>query len=144
MPYCYTTAQRSPWRCGSLTAVLRALAEGRIRWAFWPPGTDPQTIRRYQGDGGGGAGIWIAHDSGEDGHEDSDYDSDEDETHARPAGSEDEALSSPDGSEEEAEEGDEEVEAPATGAGLGREVVATGGRFGALVLDDQDDDDDEA
>ena len=125
--------------------VLRALAEGRIRWAFWPPGTDPQTISKHQGTAG--AGIWIAHDSGEDGHEDSDYDSDEDEAHAgRPAGSEDEAPSSPDGSEEEAEEGDEEVEveAPATGAGLGREVVATGGRFGALVLDDQDDDDDEA
>ena len=25
-------------------AVLRALAENRVRWAFWPPGTDEQTI----------------------------------------------------------------------------------------------------
>ncbi|KAJ2966265.1 hypothetical protein NUW54_g13859 [Trametes sanguinea] len=27
-----------------IRTVLRALAEGRIRWAFWPPGTPPETV----------------------------------------------------------------------------------------------------
>ena len=63
---------RARWRCclaRRACTVLRALAEGRIRWAFWPPGTDPQTISKHQGEGGG-AGIWIAHDQGHDDDED--------------------------------------------------------------------------
>lgn len=34
------------------------LAEGRVRWAFWPPGTPPETVRQHQHDEG--AGIWAA------------------------------------------------------------------------------------
>ena len=98
----------------SIFAVLRALAEGRIRWAFWPPGTDVQTIIAHQGGGeapdGAGNGIWIAH-----GQDESDAES-EDDRHARPHGSDSEdddddhdgqaAVS--DSEEEDEEEGDEE------------------------------------
>ncbi|KAI0715388.1 hypothetical protein C8Q76DRAFT_730562 [Earliella scabrosa] len=104
-------------------AILRALAEGRIRWAFWPPGTDVQTIIAHQGGGegpdgagagagaGAGNGIWIAH-----GQDESDAES-EDDRHARPHGSgseDDDDDDDHDGqaavsdSEEEEEEGDEE------------------------------------
>ncbi|KAH9937255.1 uncharacterized protein B0H18DRAFT_1091510 [Fomitopsis serialis] len=30
-------------------AILRALAEARIRWAFWPPGTDPHVVEEHMG-----------------------------------------------------------------------------------------------
>lgn len=40
---------------------MRALAEGRIKWAFWPLDTNEETIRSL-GDGDVGAGIWITSD----------------------------------------------------------------------------------
>ena len=97
----------------SIFAVLRALAEGRIRWAFWPPGTDVQTIIAHQGGGegpdGAGNGIWIAH-----GQDESDAES-EDDRHARPHGSDSEGddddgdgqAAVSDSEEEDEEEGDE-------------------------------------
>lgn len=45
--------------------VLRALAEGRIRWAFWPPGTNARVVEQHQG-GVEGAGIWVPDSSGAD------------------------------------------------------------------------------
>ncbi|GLB35881.1 putative ferrous iron transport protein B [Lyophyllum shimeji] len=37
-------------------AILRALAEGRVGWAFWPPGTDTKMISASEEPG---AGLWI-------------------------------------------------------------------------------------
>jgi hypothetical protein len=41
--------------------VLRALAEGKIAWAFWPPDVEERFIRDEQHEPG--AGIWIPGDS---------------------------------------------------------------------------------
>nr|VWO94319.1 N/A [Ganoderma boninense] len=132
-------------------AILRALAEGRIRWAFWPPGTDPQTIAGHcQGavDGpGDGVGIWIAHGphGGSQDACDEDYDSERADEDGYPgARSEDEAedgeASPADGSEEVSEDdGEDAVPGPAAPGGLGRQIAGTGSRFGALVLEDEDD-----
>jgi hypothetical protein len=96
-----------------LEIVLRALAEGKVRWAFWAPDTDPSTLSDA------GDGIWIR--GGDD-----------------PAGADSES----DGEQEGAEEGrvsgsdeegddvsDEEEEEALDGGGFG-------GRFGALALED--------
>jgi hypothetical protein len=40
-----------------VSLVLRALAEGRIGWAFWPPGTSLEQIASLAGSEG--HGIWI-------------------------------------------------------------------------------------
>jgi hypothetical protein len=37
-------------------ALLRALAEGKVAWGFWPPGVDLSQIKR---DGADSCGIWI-------------------------------------------------------------------------------------
>ncbi|KAI0361392.1 P-loop containing nucleoside triphosphate hydrolase protein [Trametes cingulata] len=147
-------------------AILRALAEGRIRWAFWPPGTDPATIRAHQPVEG--AGIWLGAKDGQDAH---DIELDEHE-HEHEAGHTDEAETTlseaedghsleeeEDGEGEEGEEEDEEdqnkdedeaEDGSGSGTGArgrsGAKLGGTAGRFGALVLDDQeeeDDDDDE-
>ncbi|KAG6837674.1 hypothetical protein H0H93_004950 [Arthromyces matolae] len=39
-------------------AILRALAEGRVGWGFWPPGTDTNTKEKS------GTGIWIPRSTG--------------------------------------------------------------------------------
>ncbi|KZT02411.1 P-loop containing nucleoside triphosphate hydrolase protein [Laetiporus sulphureus 93-53] len=102
-------------------AILRALAEGKIRWAFWPPGTDPQTIQNSQGDGG--LGIWIPHrddgalESGDEHTAESDIDEARDDEQAEAAS--------------EIEEEDE---------GLGKTSLSgAAGRFSALVQDDDED-----
>ncbi|KAI0654207.1 hypothetical protein C8Q70DRAFT_1058611 [Cubamyces menziesii] len=50
----------------NIITVLRALAEGRIRWAFWPPGTDVATIEAHQPFPG--AGIFVGHDREDGAH----------------------------------------------------------------------------
>ncbi|PIL31736.1 hypothetical protein GSI_06440 [Ganoderma sinense ZZ0214-1] len=135
-------------------AILRALAEGRIRWAFWPPGTGPQTIAKHcegaVNDPGDGVGIWIAHDrhGGSQDAYDEDYDSDVDgrvDADGHPgAGSEEEVedteASSAGGDEEISEDdGQGGVPGPVAAGSLGRQIAGTGGRFEALVLDDEDD-----
>ena len=135
----------------TLITVLRTLAEGRIRWAFWPPGTDPQTIAKHQGaasDPGFSTGIWIAHDRYYDDQDvlcDEEYDSDVDEradADGQPGAgfeNEDVAGSSADGGEEVSEDdGEDEVPGPVAAGGLGCKITGTGSRFGALVLDDED------
>ena len=49
----YSSCEKIRTHPPSLTAVLRALAEGRIPWAFWPPGADPSGFEA-------GKGIWIS------------------------------------------------------------------------------------
>lgn len=156
-------------------AVLRAVAEGRIHWAFWPPGTDSGPITRAAQQGGGeaheGAGIWIAH--GHDGQGDVDAESegeqDEPETHhhrEHESGSDEDEAQAFEGvlsdeednseAEEDDEEGDEvgdedadadELKHRSTGTrfGGGSKPVIDGtvGRFGALILDEDEDEDDD-
>ena len=76
--------------------VLRALAEGRIHWAFWPPGS-----KLPEDD----LGIWIPHDV-----EESEAESDDQEDDNRAAASDAE-------SEAESAEDEGETDEEATGVG---------------------------
>lgn len=100
--------------------VLRGLAEGRIRWAFWPPGTDPSIP------GEAGDGIWISTD-GDAAEHDLESDGEEEGVEQDRASESDEEGSERDDllDEEEEEEGEEEE---SNEAGIG-------GRFGALALE---------
>ncbi|KAG2155575.1 P-loop containing nucleoside triphosphate hydrolase protein [Suillus clintonianus] len=104
-------------------AMLRLVAEGKIAWAFWPPGTDLTTV------GSGGAnGIWLSHGSFQHGQE---LDEDDgvlgDET--------DEVESLDDDSDEDADE-----EGTLTGEDeehRGEDFKSVPvGRFGVLAIDD--------
>jgi hypothetical protein len=111
---------------GGVNVVLRAVAEGKVAWAFWPPETDPTTLVV---EGELGTGIWIPHVEVVD--DESEEDSDQEE---EAEGGEDEVLES-EGEEAEEEEDEEES---------GEEVrVGSVGRFGAL-LDDVKDEDEES
>ena len=145
--------------------VLRALAEGRIRWAFWPPGTDPQTVARAaypEGEVREGAGIWIAHGPGHDRHDDIDAESEGDEAPAAEVQHSDDDDDNHSSDEEDSEDvdegetGDEDEDASdeddvkhasaaaKSGGGSTRPTIgATTGRFRALVLDDEGEDEDE-
>lgn len=122
--------------------VLRALAEGRLRWAFWPPGTDAQTVRAHQG-AEPDAGIWIpradadaesdwdADELSERGDEDEDGDEGGDASDAEhPTIGEEEPESESDassGTDTDAEREEVERRVP---------VKAVSGRFAALALDE--------
>ncbi|KIJ40336.1 hypothetical protein M422DRAFT_174008 [Sphaerobolus stellatus SS14] len=105
-------------------ALLRALAEGRIRWGFWPPGVPipEDTIKPSHG-------IWLGHpfSDEEDIHSDTESEASADR-HPEDRTTDDATESEV----EEHEDGDDSVD-----------VVAGGGRFGALALDDQEEDEDE-
>ena len=93
------------------------MAEGRVRWAFWPPGTDPSVLSEA------GDGIWIP---GGDDAAGPDSESDGEEGVEQDRASEsDEEGSQADGSPDEEEE--EEAES---------NEASFGGRFGALALED--------
>ncbi|KZT75054.1 P-loop containing nucleoside triphosphate hydrolase protein [Daedalea quercina L-15889] len=105
--------------------VLRALAEGRIRWAFWPPGTDPRVVEEQQG-GVDAAGIWIP--DLDDAHHDVDVESEDDGT----------AESDGDDSKSAATEDETEDEEDAADA-----IPTLGGassRFAALTMEGDADD----
>lgn len=103
-----------PW------AVLRALAEGRIRWAFCPPGTDPCLVQQ-QG-GADGAGIWVPDLS--DAAHDVDVESDGDVT----------APYTDEGSQSDAAEDESEEEAAEPTSALASGALS---RFAALSLDNE-------
>ena len=100
--------------------VLRAVAESRIRWAFWPPDTDVSSMAGDPGDG-----IWIPRATGVD--DDTEYESEEDESESSAHSQE---MS---GSEPQSESEEEAV---------GVEVAGVG-RFGALVLYSDSEDEEE-
>jgi hypothetical protein len=102
--------------------VLRALAEGRIGWAFWPPGT---AIASVMMDVEPGAGIWAPHVMVQD--EGSEHESEDEDGEQPSISSESEEESE---YEESAEENDDN---PPPGSGVGL------GRFGALILDADED-----
>ncbi|TDL28127.1 P-loop containing nucleoside triphosphate hydrolase protein [Rickenella mellea] len=102
--------------------ILRILAEGRIKWAFWPPGT-----QIAQEDESEGAGIWI-----QSNEETLDYDGsgeDADGSDHTPAVEENPNESDDTGS----------IHEPVRNLGMLNE-----GRFGALALDDSDESDDQS
>lgn len=74
-------------KSAAVSPVLRSLAEGKIRWAFWPPDTALSTVKTEQP--ALSAGIWIERvgegddddlddfddgDSGDARHDDTDHD----------------------------------------------------------------------
>ena len=94
------------------------MAEGRIRWAFWPPGIDPSAISEA------GDGIWISSGgdaTGADSESDGEEDGDE---HDRTSEPDEEGIQADDFPDE-----GEEEESDVNEAGFG-------GRFGALELED--------
>ncbi|SJL06173.1 uncharacterized protein ARMOST_09509 [Armillaria ostoyae] len=100
-------------------AILRAVAEARITWAFWPPDTKEDEVLHART---GGKGIWIP------GNDDS---NDEDE--ASDAYSEDEALSADEDPENETPSEDSESNDD------NGPIQGVLGRFAALDLVDSDD-----
>ena len=112
--------------------ILRALAEGRIKWAFWPPGTPVSVIQAHQAEG---EGIWIRNVDGEgENYEEDEYDSageghEEHSDDEHSGDSEDESEDDEDEDEDEDDEEDEDEEdEPA--------VHVTSSRFNALATDD--------
>ncbi|KAG6841763.1 hypothetical protein C0991_007092 [Blastosporella zonata] len=109
-------------------AMLRAMAEGRVGWAFWPPGTETRTISASMEEQGNG--IWIPQaTSVEDGtDEDSDYeevDSEDDLALAPTKQAED--------IDEDSDEDDEDDGGPVTGFS----------RFGALAIEEDEESDED-
>ncbi|TFK36971.1 hypothetical protein BDQ12DRAFT_608750 [Crucibulum laeve] len=99
-------------------AMLRALAEGKVTWAFWPPNTAPEKVAT---ESSGGLGIWIPSDIVESEYE-SEEEEEADDKHESERSSENELLD---------EEDEDEVEA----VGIGR--------FGALMVQEDDGEEEE-
>jgi hypothetical protein len=102
--------------------VLRALAEGRIGWAFWPPHTAIPTITAHAESD---SGIWAPHITIKD--ENSEFGSDEEVEQVEVVSDDDDASES-----DESSLGD--VDPSTSSVGIGR--------FGALLLDDYSGDED--
>jgi hypothetical protein len=133
--------------------VLRALAEGRIRWAFWPPETPLADIHVHQP---ADAGIWIRNPEGEEYDDDGvESGAEEQREHSgeETEGSEDEEDSESEdvdevkgsvvrfsaltGIPDENEDGEEEDEEDEV-------VKVTQGRFGALMSGSSDKDEEDS
>jgi hypothetical protein len=120
--------------------VLRYLAEGRIAWGFWPPGsTDPNAK---------GKGIWIedrqtAYDDDEE--EAKSVDGGDDEDSSNEDGDRDDGDSDEDGSSDEEasreEEGDEDEKA--VDVNVKPKGKTTASRFAMLELDEGEELEDE-
>jgi len=108
--------------------ILRALAEGKVFWGFWPPDTPVATVESHQVTGNG---IWIPSTDGI--RDEDDFDGDSDEEVKTDIDSDEEH---PDDDDEDEGE-DEELE---------MKLSSIGSRFGALVAmegeEDEEDDSD--
>jgi hypothetical protein len=104
-----------------LILVLRALAEAKVSWALWPPGTSLDTVaeENFETD----AGAWLSGKYRED--QESDQESDEDE--AREAGGSESSEMSSETDESE-----------------GKAVTTSLGRFGALQISDVENENEDA
>lgn len=89
-----------------------------MRWAFWPPGTEPSNL------GETGDGVWIRHvnDDVEDDRSESDKEEEMEQDRISESGEE---LDEEDGFPDEKEREGEELE-----------ETRIGGRFGALALEE--------
>lgn len=103
---------------------MRTLAEGRVKWSFWPPGYQVHSEDAKQG-------IWLNSGTAEGSDEEDSEVEDESEEET-----EDGSGSADDRAEEES---GEESEEESTGIG----IAAGAGRFGALALADGDVSEDE-
>lgn len=103
--------------------VLRLVAEGKIAWAFWPPGTDLTTVGSS-----GGNGIWLKRDADQHPQEldEDDEGGSGDETDEVESTDE---VSDEDGDEDENLTGEEEHQ------NADFKSIAVG-RFGVLAIDD--------
>ncbi|KAK7465407.1 hypothetical protein VKT23_005385 [Stygiomarasmius scandens] len=99
-------------------ALLRALAEGRIPWAFWPPGTPPEFTGSEPG-----TGISLAQELEDDIIDDEDSDQD---------------ITAENIEEDNYSNDDDDAEFPDTTAAVG----STLGRFALLEVEDDGGDDD--
>ncbi|KAG9119585.1 hypothetical protein FRC07_005333 [Ceratobasidium sp. 392] len=101
-------------------AMMRSIVEGKVRWSFWPPGSEPPPS---------GVGIWLQ--SGSLNDDEADAPSSEDERDERNSDTDEPR------DEESINETDEEEE-------TGEQPVAraTIGRFAALGMSDNDDEED--
>jgi hypothetical protein len=108
--------------------VMRALAEGRVAWAFWPPDTDVDLTSDETDDG---MGIWIPRTA--EGGAMSVEEESEAEEEERSKSGEESQEDGPKESEEEEEEEEEDEEGEEEPKSTGIRVGA--GRFGALVED---------
>jgi hypothetical protein len=113
--------------------VLRALAEGRIQWAFWPENPssahDPEASEDL--------GIWIPHASNLQEAQESDDESQHDDDTDLQTDPEEGAESGSEGDEEDGVEVDSVLDVPPKSSGAV-------GRFGALALDDAEEEDSDA
>lgn len=107
--------------------MLRAVAEGRIGWAFWPPDTGLKEIKSC---GSPEQGIWIPRSDR------ADDESDSESEHGDGSSSDETDSEESEGAEEDKVESDDDKEVAAKPAGTGR--------FGALSLNDGDDDSEES
>ncbi|KAJ3503451.1 hypothetical protein NLJ89_g8424 [Agrocybe chaxingu] len=110
-------------------AMLRAVAEGRIGWAFWPPGTP---LDQVAAGGGPEQGIWVPR--GDIANEDTEPESDGEVDIVE---SQHQASSNEEGSIEEDDE-EELDDVPDA------EIPVGVGRFGALAISGNDENDDES
>ncbi|PFH49804.1 hypothetical protein AMATHDRAFT_146756 [Amanita thiersii Skay4041] len=106
-------------------AILRLLSEGKIGWAFWPPRTEAHVL---EAENGAQNGIWIPRFSG-DLAEDSPSDT---EAPANETPSEDSSEESQDGALDDIEEASDDAN-----------LQTTSGRFSALIIDEQEDEEDD-
>ena len=105
-----------------LFSVLRALAEGRLSWAFWPPGTSSDLVVKESLETN--VGIWISGRDNEDDESENENDSDEE------GGRE---IQDEDSPELLTDTGESEEDFPAENIG----------RFSALQIKDSENEEDE-
>ncbi|KAG2367789.1 hypothetical protein BDR07DRAFT_1271378 [Suillus spraguei] len=105
-------------------AILRLVAEGKIAWAFWPPGTDLTTVGSS-----GGNGIWLIRDADQHAQE---LDDEDDEGGS---GDETDEVESPDeGSDEDGDKDEHPTDKEEHQDADFKSVTV--GRFGVLAIDD--------
>lgn len=118
-----------------LSLVLRALAEGRIRWAFWPPGAAPDVTAADLGHG-----VWI---EGEDAGMTDDESGDGEEDEKR-AGAESDGDARSDEGDDDSDEDEEDDKDDAEAEAAPVAVASTGGRYGALTIDDASEEEEDS
>ncbi|KAG8716997.1 hypothetical protein FRC09_014921 [Ceratobasidium sp. 395] len=105
-------------------AMMRSIVEGKVRWSFWPPGSNPPS---------NGLGVWLQSEGLRDDEDDSPSSDDEkDEVHSDMADPSDHELPNETDEDEDEEQADEQPAAK-----------ATIGRFAALGMGDGDEDDED-
>ncbi|KAF9535676.1 hypothetical protein CPB83DRAFT_779796 [Crepidotus variabilis] len=122
-------------------AILRALAEGRIGWAFWPPETLSKELSMNSSPE---QGLWIPRGDKieEDDHRDEDGADLSDSESDDPKSTRKRADSASEEGDSEADDEEDEEEDDDTGPGE-TTVKSTAGRFGALAIGSGDDESEE-